>query len=119
MAIDQDNAIEVRAGSEDYITFTLKADDIAIDLTSANKITLFLKNVTLDTIAEYATDDGSPKLFIFGIASNGQVQFKPDDTTFSNGDYFSGYFVIEDGDNRDIPIPEDSEFHIKIRDKFA
>jgi hypothetical protein len=103
-----------REGVSNAIQFQLFAGTVPINLAGVVSITMYLKD-NQGSITSY----GDPKIVANG-AAGGSVSFTPGtaDLLASKSPY-RGYFQVYSAPTVRYFVPEDSEFTINVRSKFA
>jgi len=109
--------VTVRESSTDYLDFQLLSASTGIDLSTAIRVQLVIKDKD-GTVVTHSTDDASPQLYITD-AVNGKVQFRPHlgDLTYWRGPYQCHFWVVISALVKGS-VPEDEEFTIKVQQKF-
>ena len=109
--------LSIRAGSQDYKTWQIQEDGVAVDLSAATSAILRMREKNSGTTKVFSTDDATQKFFI-SDASNGKVQFRPaaDDFTEAATYYFYVDFVDSIGVHS---VAENKNYVLKISDKIT
>ena len=114
------NRVTIRAGSNERITLTLKADQVAVNLTGYTEAKVFVKNLDSSTVTIYSSLDSSPIVSFDADRTTGKIHIDPTTTTFTNDDdYLVGYVTVEAANGKVYAYEEDEEFGIVVRPRWT
>ena len=110
------DVVTIRAGSENEVEFTFKKNGIGIDLADFSEIELRLKSLIDSSIKSFTMTGG----FIVVIdESNGIVEWRPTEGSFTQAEKFLGYFILTDSGGRDYNIPDEENFTVVVLENFT
>jgi len=114
------NRVTIRAGSNERITLTLKADQVAVNLTGYIKVEIFIKKLDGSTVTIYSSLDSNPIVSFDADRTTGKVHIDPETTTFTNDDdYLVGYVDVTAANGKVYSYEEDEEFGIVVRPRWT
>jgi len=114
------NRVTIRAGSNERITLTLKADQVAVNLTGYTEAKVYIKKLDGETVTIYSSLDSSPIVSFDADRTTGKIHIDPTTTTFTNDDdYLIGYVQVEAANGKLYAYEEDEEFGIVVRPRWT
>jgi len=114
------NQVTIRAGSQERITLTLKADNVAVNLTGYTEGKVYLKKLDGNAVRIISTNDASPILSFDSDRTTGKLHIDPETDTFTNDDeYLVGYVDVQAASGKWYAFEEDEEFGLIVRPYFT